>query len=105
MLMRQALCDLLARSNDVPFLTLHHVEIAADYSAAKVYYSLLVETPSGLEKAEDYLRDNAPAIRHRLAAHLQMRSTPRLDFVYARGLREAERIDRVVRTIGEPAGE
>lgn len=99
--MRQGLSDLLAKSGDIPFLTVHHVEVAPDYSTASVRYSLLDESPAGLERAEEYFRENSAAIRHRLAARLQMRSTPRLDFVYASEMRQAERIDRLVGRIAQ----
>ncbi len=100
-LMRQSLCDLLGKDGEIPFLTIHHVEVAGDYSMATVRYSLLDESPDNLERTAEYFLSNSDQIRGRMASGLQMRSTPKLEFVYAHEMRHAERISHLLKDVGK----
>jgi len=100
-LIRQSLCLILARSAEIPLLTLHEVDVASDYSTATVYYSLLDENPDSLQRAKDYFEENAREIRREVASGLQLRSTPKMEFRYAEELRRAEDMDRLVGRMGE----
>ena len=81
----------------VRMLTLTGVEVARDYSHAKVYYTTLdganKATQQGLERASGFLRSQ-------LAHRMKLRITPQLHFVYdasvERGAHLSQLIDRAV---------
>jgi ribosome-binding factor A len=104
-LLRQALCELLARSDEVSLLTLHRVELTNDYSIARIYYSLLDESPANLAQTEEHFAANVHAIRNKVAARLQLRSIPRFEFHYADDLRKAEAVTNIIDQIRRSAPE
>ncbi len=81
----------------VRLVTLTGVEVAADYSHAKIFFTRLdgrhAEAQQGLERAAGFLRS-------RLAHSLKLRVMPQLQFVYdasvERGSRLSQLIDQAV---------
>lgn len=83
----------------VGLVTLTDVEVAQDYSHAKVYFTLMgdvtlaPQTQTGLERAAGFLRSQ-------LAHRMQIRTVPQLHFVYdtsvERGVRLSQLIDTAV---------
>jgi len=81
----------------VRMVTLTGVEVARDYSHAKVFYTTLegenAKVQQGLERASGFLRSH-------LAHSMKLRITPQLHFVYdasvERGARLSQLIDRAV---------
>jgi ribosome-binding factor A len=81
----------------VRMVTLTSVEVTADYSHAKVYYTTLDgandKLQQGLERASGFLRSQ-------LAHAMKLRITPQLHFIYdasvERGTRLSQLIDQAV---------
>ncbi len=82
----------------VGFVTLTSVDVTADLSIAKVYYTVIgddksrKETATGLEKATPY-------IRRQLAQRMRMRHTPELIFKYDQSIEYGNHIDSLLKDI------
>jgi len=82
----------------VGFVTLTSVDVTADLSIAKVYYTVIgddksrKETATGLEKATPY-------IRRQLAQRMRMRHTPELIFKYDQSVEYGNHIDSLLKDI------
>ena len=82
----------------IGFVTLTAVDVTADLSIAKVYYTVMgdeqarKETAKGLEKATPY-------IRRMLSQQLKMRHTPSLDFKYDTSIEYGNHIDSLLKEI------
>ncbi len=82
----------------IGFVTLTAVDVTADLSIAKVYYTVIgdererKETARGLEKATPY-------IRRQLAQQLKMRHTPSLRFTYDTSIEYGNHIDSLLKDI------
>ncbi len=91
------LVSLEVKDPRVRMVTLTGVEVARDYSHAKVFYTTLEGSSKavqeGLERASGYLRSQ-------LAHRMKLRITPQLHFVYdasvARGAHLSQLIDEAV---------
>ena len=100
------LLRLEVRDPRLRLLTLTGVEVARDYSHAKVFYTVFdgdhKAVQQGLEKASGFLRSQ-------LAHAMKLRVTPQLHFVYdasvERGARLSELIDRAVASDSKPTDE
>ncbi len=89
----------------VGMITLTGVEVTADYSHAKVFYTLMgsaaerAETESGLKQAGGFLRSQ-------IARRIKLHSIPQLHFVYdasvERGFELSRLIDEAVADSKEP---
>ena len=89
----------------VATITLTGVEVTADYSHAKVFYTLMgnaeqrAETESGLKQAAGFLRSQ-------IARRIKLHSIPQLHFVYdasvERGFELSRLIDEAVASGKEP---
>jgi len=100
-MIHKEISDILARGLKDPrvgFVTLTSVDVTADLSIAKVYYTVIgdeksrQQTANGLEKANPY-------IRRQLAQRLRMRHTPELIFKYDQSLEYGNRIDSLLKDI------
>ena len=84
----------------IGFVTLTAVDVTADLSIAKVYYTVIGDekvrrdTARGLEKASAY-------IRRELAQQLKMRHTPSLVFKYDTSIEYGNRIDALLKDIAD----
>ncbi len=89
----------------VAMITLTGVEVTADYSHAKVFYTLMggaaqrAETEAGLKQAGGFLRSQ-------IARRIKLHSIPQLHFVYdasvERGFELSRLIDEAVADSKEP---
>ena len=84
----------------IGYVTLTAVDVTADLSIAKVYYTVIgddqarKETARGLEKATPY-------IRRQLAQQLKMRHTPSLVFKYDTSIEYGNHIDSLLKDIAD----
>lgn len=65
----------------IGMVTIHAVEITADYAHAKVFFSLLLGDPL---KSEEGLNEAAGFLRNALFKRLQIHTVPTLHFVFDR---------------------
>lgn len=76
----------------VRMVTLTEVEVAADYSHAKVFYTTLQDQAAvqrGLERASGFLRSQ-------LAQRIKLRVIPQLHFVYDASIERGDRLSRLI---------
>ena len=83
------------------FLTVSHVEPAADLKTAKVYYSVL-GSDVDINLTQTVINASRGHIQKLLARRLQMRSTPVLNFIYDDGSRLAAKISEISAAEDEP---
>ncbi|MGI9306402.1 MAG: ribosome-binding factor A [Gammaproteobacteria bacterium] len=93
-LVRRGLSPIL--SADRAAVTVRHIELNGDYSVARVYYSLLAGDAGEMQES---LSQRAPLYRRRLAAEINMRATPRLEFVPDTGGRAADDMEKFLDSI------
>jgi ribosome-binding factor A len=77
------------------FVTITEVELAKDYSIAKIFITLLndskkEETIRALNKASGFLR-------YHLAHNINMRTTPKLRFLYDESVERGRRISKLLK--------
>lgn len=97
---------LLMRMRDprLGFVTVTHVDVAADLKTANVFYSVMgdekakKDTQIALEKAAGFLQKE-------IARTLILRFTPKLTFKLDRSLDEGMKIDKIIRDIQKEEGE
>ena len=77
----------------VGMVTLHAVEVTADYAHAKVFFSLLVGDPQECETA---LNEAAGFIRNSLFKKLQIHTVPTLHFVFDRTTERAAELNLLI---------
>lgn len=77
------------------FITVTNVEVAADLSAAKVFYSVL-GSPSEQSQVRHMFEKAAGFVQRQVARVLQTRLTPRLTFIYDDSLERAAELDSVI---------
>ena len=77
----------------VGMVTIHAVEVTADYAHAKVFFSLLVGDPQDCEIA---LNEAAGFIRNNLFKKLQIHTVPTLHFVFDRTTERAAELNLLI---------
>jgi len=75
------------------------VDVAADFSVAKVRISVLQEDEAALKKAVDALNRAAGFIRFALGKRVDMRHTPRLIFQEDRSIQYSIQVQKVLEQI------
>ena len=99
---RDELAYLLAHETSDPRLrgviSVTGVETAPDLSTARVFVSVL-GTPDEAQATLTHIRRAASFFRRELAARLNLRRTPELDFRLDRSIAEGARIDQLLREI------
>lgn len=95
--------DILGKEISDPRLrgaTVNRVVLSSDGSSARIFYSLI-----GSEEDERQCREATasalPFIRRRLAALLDTRTVPSLQFVYDSSIREGELVLSAIRKLGK----
>ena len=90
------LAELIRELKDprVGMVTLHAVEVSADYAHAKVYFSLLVGDPAECEAA---LNEAAGYLRNGLFKRLQIHTVPTLHFQFDRTTEHAAELSELIR--------
>ena len=77
----------------VRMVTLNEVEVSADYSHARVYYTALEgesdKLQQGLERASGFLRSQ-------LAHVMKLRVTPQLHFIYDTSVERGSRLSQLI---------
>jgi len=77
----------------IGMVTIHAVDVTADYAHAKVYFSLLVGDPQECETA---LNEAAGFIRNGLFKKLQIHTVPTLHFVFDRTTERAAELNLLI---------
>lgn len=92
-LIKQEIAKLLIKETRDPrftFVTVTDVEVAKDYSVAKIFVT--VPDTSKIKETLDALNKAAGFFRYQLAHLVNMRSTPRIQFVYDESVLRGQRI-------------
>lgn len=97
-LIKQEIAKLLIKETRDPrfaFVTVTDVEVAKDYSVAKIFVTVLdrakiTETLTALNKAAGFFR-------YQLAHVVNMRTTPRIQFVYDESVSRGQRISDLLK--------
>ena len=89
------LAELIRELKDprIGMVTLHAVEVSADYAHAKVYFSLLVGDPAECEAA---LNEAAGYLRNGLFKRLQIHTVPTLHFHFDRTTERALELSALI---------
>ena len=99
-LIRDELAHLLAHETRDPrisgVISITGVETARDLAVSKVYVSVL-GTEEEAQETLQHIRRAATFFRRELAARLNLRHTPELDFRLDRSIAEGARIERLIR--------
>jgi len=75
-------------------VTITAVDVAPDLSAAKIFFSVFDEV--NVSDAAKALQDEAKFLRKTLARTINLRSTPRLDFLYDESIKRGRRISELI---------
>jgi ribosome-binding factor A len=91
------------------FVTITDVEVSADQSHAKVFFTVLGDAPK-IEETTQGLKRAAGFLRSQLAQRMRLRTIPQLDFKYdasvERGMKLSRLIDEAVGGAAvKPSGE
>ena len=81
------------RDPRIGMVTLHAVEVSADYAHAKVYFSLLVGDPAECEAA---LNEAAGYLRNGLFKRLSIHTVPTLHFQFDRSTERAAELSALI---------
>lgn len=102
---REVLADEVELLKDprLGFISITGVETAPNLRHAVVYFSLL--DVSRLEETEAALAAAAPRLRRALGRQVRLKYTPSLEFRLDRAVVEGERIEAILREIGEESHE
>jgi ribosome-binding factor A len=89
----------------VELVTVTDVEVSADYSHARVFFTSL-RGDDAASAALDGLRSAAGFLRSRLAKALRIRTVPELHFQYDESIQRGARLSRLIdEAVGKPARE
>jgi ribosome-binding factor A len=104
-LLRQEIAELLAReikdaTLSSSLISILEVETSADLRSAKVYFSVYGDEDE-IQAARDHLNRAAGFLHRNLKERLDLRHTPRLEFILDRSLARGDRVMRLMRTIEE----
>lgn len=104
-LLRQEIADLLTRevkdsTLSESMISITDVDTSADLRIAKVYFSVYGDEAQ-IEAARAHLKRASGFFHHNLKERLDLRHTPRLEFVLDRSLARGDRIMRLMRSIEE----
>ena len=78
-------------------ITLLDVRVSRDLAHAKVYYSLLDDTPERIATTQSGLEHAAGFLRRELGRRLHVRTIPELHFVFDETERKAAHLDDLIR--------
>lgn len=94
---------LLKRVRDprVQGVTITGVDVTGDLQQATIYFSILSETASNAQKAQEGLDKAKGLIRHELGQRLSIYKTPEIFFKQDQSVRYGERIDELINKLHE----
>ena len=88
-----------ARDEILKSITITGCKVTNDLSYCKVYFTSLLEmSKKDLEKE---LNEAAPFIRGRLSEKIDIRHTPTLQFVYDESIAYGEKIENIIKNLGD----
>ena len=102
-LLRQEIADLLTReikdaTLSSALISITSVDTSPDLRSAKVYFSVYGDEEE-IQAARTHLERAAGFLHRNLKERVELRYTPRLEFVLDRSLESGDRIMRLMRTI------
>jgi len=92
-LIRRRLSEIIYREINDPRLgsvTITHVDLASDYSLAKVYITSFDDKPGAIKQKLAVLHHASKFLRGMLAQAIELRYTPELRFVHDESLQRAQ---------------
>ena len=95
-LVQRTLANHFVRERCYASITISAVELSADLSNAKIYVTCLDAGAARVALIEALNADSA-RLRAQIAAHLRLRNTPRLRFIYDAVPEQAERLEQLMR--------
>ncbi|MBI5376862.1 MAG: 30S ribosome-binding factor RbfA [Candidatus Schekmanbacteria bacterium] len=106
-LFREEISTIILREVKDPrigFVTITSVDVSADLSLAKIYFSAITEE-SNREKIVKGLQSAAPFIRSSLKKKLSLKRIPMLEFIYDMSLEYGDRIDKILKNLKDEDSE
>lgn len=97
-----AIVHAMVREHALPSVSVSDVEVTRDLAHAKVFFTALQAQRA--KEALTGLKALAPEIRRALSLAVRMRHTPELHFVYDDSVDRGERIDTLLREVGDEGG-
>ena len=88
----------------IGFVTITAVEINADLSLARVYFSVM-GSDAELKNTEKGLKSSVPFLRRELGKRMRLRHVPELVFEYDRSLDYGNRIENLLRQLQTERGD
>ncbi len=88
-----------ARDEILKSITITDCRVSSDLSYAKVYFTSLREMEE--EKLVKEVNEAGSFIRMKLAERLDLRHTPKLEFVYDNSIAYANNIERIIKELHE----
>ena len=84
------------KAKEFGMITINEVDLSRDLSYAKVYFTLLNDSPELIKKAVEMLNETAPFIRSLMGSKMKLRIVPELRFYYDKSLSEGIRMASMV---------
>ena len=84
------------KAKEFGMITINEVDLSRDLSYAKVYFTLLNDSPELIKKAVEMLNETAPYIRSLMGSKMKLRIVPELRFYYDKSLSEGIRMASMV---------
>lgn len=88
-----------ARDEILKSITITGCKVTNDLSYCKVYFTSLLEMDK--KDLEKELNEAAPFIRGRLSEKIDIRHTPTLQFVYDESIAYGEKIENIIKNLGD----
>lgn len=80
----------------IGMVTITHVDLASDYSLAKIYIASLANDPEAMKQTLTVLKNASKFLRSMLAQAADLRYTPQLKFVHDESLERAQRMHDIL---------
>ncbi len=88
-----------ARDEILKSITITGCKVTNDLSYCKVYFTSLLEMDK--KDLEKELNEAAPFIRGRLSEKIDIRHTPTLQFMYDESIAYGEKIENIIKNLGD----
>jgi len=97
-LIKEILGDLLVHLKDprLGLLTITSVRVSSDLENAKVYYSTIETKGQKREESIKGLESAAGFLQRELGKELELKKTPKMEFIYDSGIEEGIRISQLI---------
>ena len=96
-LVKREISDLLHTryQAEAVYITITEVEVSPDLRHARVYYSVLGKDHES-QKAERFLSDHAPEIRHQMGKRVILKYLPALEFISDQSIKRGSRLNALL---------